>query len=256
MRVLHTSDWHLGHTFCDRSRADEQAFFLRWLRSTIEENDIDALVVAGDIFDTTNPPAEALSAYYGFLASLNPMGLARPSGRKLRAIVVGGNHDSPARLTAPRDILDAIDVTVVGGHDPARESVFLGDAAGVLVPLKGPSGEVELVVAAVPFLHDSSLGVRGIDGAEDEVRAQMARAFREVYTRLADKAQAAFPGVPIMATGHLTCLASEGAFPTEEDAVPRPIHRVGSIGALGPGVFDERLRYVGRLRTSPSRKSA
>lgn len=246
MRILHTSDWHLGHTFCERSRTEEQGFFLDWLLRALDEHAVDVLVVAGDVFDIANPPAEALALYYGFLARLNAaaQARARATGRRLRAVIVGGNHDSASRLDAPSDVLEALDVTVVGGHDPARDVLPLGDAAGLLVPITGPSGGVELVVAAVPYLHEFRIGVRSFDAEAAALRSAMKSAFREVYTRLADKAQAAFPGVPLVATGHLTCLPSEGALTTAEDAIPLEINRVGTLGALGPSVFDERYAYV------------
>lgn len=246
MRILHTSDWHLGHTFCERSRAEEQGFFLDWLLGALDEHEVDVLVVAGDIFDITSPPAEALALYYGFLARLNAaaQARARTRGRTLRAVLVGGNHDSASRLAAPAEVLEALAVTVVGGHDPARASHPLGDPAGLLVPVPGPSGDVELVIAAVPFLHEFRLGVRSFEAPESELQTEMRAAFHAVYTRLADKAEASFPGVPLMATGHLTCLGREGERTTDDDAVPQEIHRVGSLGALLPSIFDERFRYV------------
>ncbi len=244
MRVLHTSDWHLGVTYCDRSRADEQASFLRWLLEAIEQHRVDVVLVAGDVFDTANPPAEALAMYYGFLAKLATLGGVTTSGGKRVAIVVGGNHDSASRLDAPRDALAALDVHVIGGHDPGRLESDLGGACGLLVPLVNRSGEVSLVVAAVPFLNDWRLGVRGFEASPEAQRDGMHEKFAAVYRGLADKAEARFRGVPLMATGHLTCLATRGARVSAEDAVPFEINRVGTLGALAPDVFDPRFAYV------------
>lgn len=240
MRILHTSDWHLGVEYFQRSRRAEHQAFLDWLLETIEARDVDVLVVAGDVFDTTNPPAEAQQAYYRFLAEL--------SRRQRAAVVVGGNHDSPSRLDAPREVLAALSAEVVGGYLAEREGP-LHDPAGVLVPIKrrdvgGTGNEVLGVIAAVPYLHDWKLGVRGFDASAGDQLASLHEAFRGVYARLADKAEAAFPGVPLVATGHLTCLAKAGEKPSDEDAVPIEINRVGTLGAMGPQVFDPRFSYV------------
>ena len=234
MRVLHTSDWHLGVEYFQRSRSDEQQAFLQWLLRVVEERNVDAVVVAGDVFDSNNPPAEAQEAYYRFIAALGRMGR--------RAIVVGGNHDSTSRLDAPRGVLEALSTTVVGGYVAERESE-LADPAGVLVPLK-VGNEVRAVVCAVPYLHDWRLGVRGFEDSVEVQRASLNEAFRVVYSRLADKAAARYPGVPLLATGHLTCLPKAGDKPTSEDAIPNDINRIGTLGALGPGVFDPRFGYV------------
>lgn len=244
MRILHTSDWHLGATHCDRPRAAEQEHFLKWLLRAVQEHEVDVVVIAGDVFDTANPPAEALAAYYRFLASLAALEGPTRSGGGRTALVVGGNHDSPARLDAPREPLRALQVHVVGGYDAARADEEHGDAAGALVPLRGAGGEVALVVAAVPFLNDWRLGVRGFDATTDEQLGSMHDAFGGVYGRLAERASAAFPGAPLIATGHLTCFAERGRRATEEDAIPNDINRVGTLGAMAPTIFDERYRYV------------
>jgi exonuclease SbcD len=244
MRILHTSDWHLGAAHCERSRAEEQGHFLDWLLTIIEARQVDVLVVAGDVFDTANPPAEALSLYYRFLARLSALGGTTASGGSRAAVIVGGNHDSASRLDAPRDALEALEAYVIGGYDAAREGAAHADPAGVLVPLRAAGGDVQVVLAAVPFLNDWRIGVRGFDASPDEQLTSMHEKFTEVYARLADKASAAFPGVPVVATGHLTCLAQRGTRVTDADGIPCEINRVGTLGAMGPSIFDERYRYV------------
>ncbi|MBM4359430.1 MAG: exonuclease subunit SbcD [Deltaproteobacteria bacterium] len=244
MRILHTSDWHLGVTFCDRSRADAQRHFLDWLLATVEARAIDAVVIAGDVFDTANPTAEALALYYGFLADLARLDARTSTGGRRTAIIVGGNHDSATRLDAPREALRALDVHVVGGHDPSRLGRDDADPCGVLVPLRDARGEVRLVVAAVPYLNDWRIGVRGFDVDAAQQLTSMHEAFGRVYAELAAKSEALFPGVARMATGHLTCLAERGARTTEADAVPLEINRVGTLGSMAPSIFGESYRYV------------
>lgn len=238
MKILHTSDWHLGVEYHGVSRGAEQAAFLTFLTRLVEERGVDALLVAGDVFDVANPSAEALSRYYGFLADLGRRGVCT-------VVVVGGNHDSPARLDAPRDVLGALRTHVVGGYDStARGEAADAPAAGLNVPIVDRAGEVGAVVAAVPYLHDWRLGVRDLDAPVETQRRALTEAFRGVYSRLADGAAAAHPGVPTLATGHLTCLPQGGARPAAEDAVPVEINRVGTLGAFGPDLFDARFGHV------------
>jgi len=234
MRVLHTSDWHLGLSTGPVSRAAEHAEFLRWLTETIRDLRVDALVVAGDVFDTVSPSAESLRLYYGWLAGLAETGVGT-------VVIVGGNHDSQARLEAPRELLDAIDVHVVGGLPTADDGLDR-----MIVPLRrrrprrgDPPGPVEAVCLAVPYVHEWRLGIRTTDDDPLELAEAFRARFGALYRELTDRAEAAYPDLPMMATGHLTV----GREHTPED-YPQEIHQVGSIAALPPSVFDRRLRYV------------
>jgi exonuclease SbcD len=242
MRILHTSDWHLGADYFQRSRFEEQKAFLKWLLETIEAQKVDVLVVAGDVFDTPQPPAEAQQLYYRFLADLSKIGgIDGSPGRT--AVIVGGNHDSPSRLDAPREVLSALSAHVVGGYLAERHGE-LSDPAGALVPV-GRGRDVGLVIAAVPYLSEWRLGATsGFDLPAAAQQQAIRQAFGDLYTRLADKAAVRFPGVPLVATGHLTCLPKAGDKPNNEDAIPMEINRVGTIGALGPDIFDPRFAYV------------
>jgi len=107
MRVLHTSDWHIGRTLYGRKRYEEFEAFLTWLAETIQQNRIDALLVSGDVFDTSAPSNHAQELYYRFLCRV-----AASACRHV--VVVAGNHDSPSFLNAPKELLKALDVHVVG----------------------------------------------------------------------------------------------------------------------------------------------
>ena len=142
MKILHTSDWHLGQRFLFNDREQEHQRALDWLADTIRTQEVDALIVAGDIFDINNPPNYARTMYYRFLTSL--------LGTSCRHIIItGGNHDSPSMLNAPRELLRLLNIHVVGAVGDALEEE--------LVELKDSEGELELVVAAVPFLRDRDL---------------------------------------------------------------------------------------------------
>ncbi|SQI86846.1 exonuclease SbcD [Klebsiella oxytoca] len=112
MRILHTSDWHLGQNFYSKSRAAEHQAFLDWLLASAQEHDVDAIIVAGDIFDTGSPPSYARELYNRFVVQLQQTGC--------RLVVLAGNHDSVATLNESRDILAFLKTTVVAnaGHAP------------------------------------------------------------------------------------------------------------------------------------------
>lgn len=227
MIVLHTADWHLGVRSGPVSRTPDHDLFLDWLLDTIEEESVDTLVIAGDVFDSHQPSAEALERYYGFLARCPGSGLRH-------VVVVGGNHDSASRLQAPAPLLRALNVHVVGGL--TQETRDRGDH---IVPLRAQDGEVEAVVLAVPYVQEFRLGIRPSAEPRSELHASFTTAFRALYTELTDRAEAEFPGVPILATGHLTV----GDDHARED-YPHEIHQVGAIEAMPASIFDPRIRYV------------
>ena len=108
MRFIHTSDWHLGHRIYGLTRVEEQRAFLRWLLEQIKEHQIDALLIAGDIFDTHNPSARSSQLYYQFLHDVHQL------DPHVQTVVIAGNHDSAQRLDAPREVLRSLNVSVVG----------------------------------------------------------------------------------------------------------------------------------------------
>lgn len=185
MRLLHTSDWHLGHQLHEIPRDEEHEVFLRWLLDTIAAEDIDALAVAGDIFETANPGATAQRAYYEFLAR------ARRRFPDLTIIIIAGNHDSAARLDAIDPVLRPLNVHVVGALPRKVDTI---DVDRLLVPARDRRGRVAAWVVAVPFLRDADLppGAELVDG----VRAVYAQAIQAARARRE-------PDQAIVALGHL-----------------------------------------------------
>ncbi|NLF95362.1 MAG: exonuclease subunit SbcD, partial [Candidatus Riflebacteria bacterium] len=157
MRILHTSDWHLGRSLMLLKRQNELAAFLDWLLQTIEEREIEALIVAGDVFDNTTPGTTIQELYYRFLGQAS-----KTCCRNI--VIVAGNHDSPTLLDAPAQVLKAINVHVVGtpGKSPEDE----------VIVLKNPAGEPRALVCAVPYLRDRDIRkvVPG-ETVEDKARA-------------------------------------------------------------------------------------
>ena len=148
-RLVHTSDWHLGHTLHGFARSYEHNRFLDWLGVRLAELEADALVVTGDIYDKQNPPTVATSLLYRFIAGVKrrcPM---------LDVVLIGGNHDSAGRLEAPQPLLNAFGVHVVGSL-PWRDDGRV-DTDRVLVPLTDSQGDIAAWCAAVPFLRPGDL---------------------------------------------------------------------------------------------------
>ncbi|MEO5727475.1 MAG: exonuclease SbcCD subunit D C-terminal domain-containing protein, partial [Byssovorax sp.] len=223
----HTSDWHLGSSLESASRDEEHRRFLEWLLVTLRDEAIDVLLLAGDVFHYAQPSAEAQRLYYGFLARVG----AETKVRQM--VVIGGNHDSASRLDAPREVLDALRIHVVGG--------LTGEPSTwerCLCPIERPGGGVDAVVLAVPFVHEFRLGIRTTGRSPAEITADFRDEFSRLYTRLADLAEERWPGAPLIATGHMTCVGAEkGEYGTE-------IHQVGTIGGLPGDIFDPRLEYI------------
>jgi len=189
LRTLHTSDWHLGHVFHGVEREYEHRAFLDWLLDTLEAEAIDALLVAGDVFDAANPPASATRLWYHFL------GRAHARAPRLQIVVIGGNHDSAARLEAPRPILDQLGpLHVVGGLPRVNGDV---DVDRLIVPLRDPQGTIAAWVLAVPFLRPADLPTVGQDADPlvDGTRALYQRVLQGLHARRT-------PDQAVIAMGH------------------------------------------------------
>ncbi len=224
MRLLHTSDWHLGHTLYDVSREAEHAAFLDWLLDTLETQKVDALLVAGDIFDTSNPSAEAQAAWYHFIAR------ARRRLPKLDVVVIGGNHDSAARLEAPDPLFSALGVRVVGGLPRARGAL---DFERLLVPLQDNRSRVKAWVAAVPYLRPADLPLVRTEGD------RLIEGVREVYGLALEAARRRRqPGQALVTMGHCYMVGTELSQLSERRILG------GNQHALPVELFPEDVAYV------------
>lgn len=189
MKILHTSDWHLGQKFLTKDRQEEHQLALDWLFHLIMEENIEALIVAGDIFDIGAPPNYARKLYYQFLTRL--------LGSSCRhIIIVGGNHDSPSMLEAPKDLLEQLNMYVVGAVPE--------NFAGQVLELKDGKGEIEAVIAAVPFLRDrdlrhSTTGESGLQRIE-VIKQGILEHYQQVGKLVESRS---YQTVPKIITGHL-----------------------------------------------------
>lgn len=194
MKILHTSDWHLGQNFFTKSRKDEHQAFISWLLDLVADEQIDAVVVAGDVFDTGTPPSYARELYNQFVVDLQQ--------QKCVLIVLGGNHDSVSTLNESKQILACLNTFVVASTGIAiEEQVFE-------IPTK--HGETGAILCAVPFIRprdviQSNAGETGL-----EKRQALGDAIKQHYQLLFEMAQekklSLGIDVPIIATGHLTAM--------------------------------------------------
>lgn len=229
MKLLHTSDWHLGQRFINRERSEEHERALQWLLTVLREQAVDLLIIAGDVFDTGNPPNYALRQYYRFLTQVRDTGCRH-------VLVIGGNHDSPATLNAPQELLHALDIRVFGCVPRNAEGEV--DYAAELLPLHDAAGQLQAVVAAVPFLRDRDLKYSQAGETSAEREAAVKQGIAEHYAQLAEHLQNNdVPEVPFIATGHL--FAAGAALSDSE----KTIH-VGNLGQLSAAQFPELFDYV------------
>lgn len=230
LKLCHTSDWHLGHTLHGCSREHEHRRFLDFLLGVLVDEEVDALIVAGDVFDTANPPASAQAMYYAFLAE------ARRRLPSLDVLVIAGNHDSAPRLSAPDPILRALGVRVVGTVPRiGRGGSAPVDAEAMVVPLHHRDGEVGAWVAAVPYLRTSDLPSGDVGEGEDPVIAGV----RRVYDAVLDAARAhRQPGQALLATGHCHMVD------TRASALSERVILGGEKHALPVDLFSEDVAYV------------
>lgn len=228
MRILHTADWHIGQTLNGWSRDHEHRAFLDRLLDVILAEDVDALLVAGDVFDGINPSGEAQRLLYGAIARMVR------SCPHLQIILTAGNHDPAQRLEAPEAVLNELGVHVLGTLRRGAEGV---DLDRHLIPLRDRHGAIRAYVLAVPFLRQADLpGLRL--GAEEGDEPAITAAVRALHREMTEAAVSLVGGLPLLAVGHLTCsggLASEGA--------ERRI-LIGGEHAVPPDVFPIELAYV------------
>jgi exonuclease SbcD len=223
MRVLHTSDWHLGKKLEQCERTDEHQHFLDWLIPTIQDQAVELLIIAGDIFDSGSPSNTALKQYYDFLWRLR--------GTCCRhVIVIGGNHDSVATLNAPQALLRYFQVHVIGGAP--------SNIQDEVIPITDGAGHTQLVVCAVPFLRDKDLRLSVPGESYTEQEARLKAGICAHYTQLAEHIQAyKDQQIPVIATGHLFAAGSSASDSEKE------IH-VGNLGQIGGDQFPAAFDYV------------
>jgi len=226
-RILHTADWHIGQTLRGFSREHELRKVFERLEKIVVERDVDALVVAGDLFDSQNPSGEAQQLFYNTLVRLSS---AQP---RMTTVIVAGNHDAAGRLEAPRPLLEAFNIHVVGNvrrHDGRVE------ATRHLVPIFDASGVIAAHVLAVSYPTAACLpNLTRLDG---ESGSPVIAGVRSLYAELFDTLRGQVDGLPFVLTGHLHVAGG-----IESEGAERRI-LVGGQHAVPHDVFPTEASYV------------
>ena len=252
MKILHTSDWHLGQSFFTKSRKQEHAAFLQWLLEQVDTYEVDAVIVAGDVFDTGTPPSYARELYHGFIGALQ--------GKQCTLVVLGGNHDSVSVLNESKELLKYLNSHVI-------PSTY-GDINEQVITLNKRNGDVGAVLCAVPFIRPRDVMVSEAGQSATDKRQQLGDAIKQHYATLYESAVAKRnallaqkttnqTNLPIIATGHLTALGvsqsesvrdiyigtlegfDAGGFPPADYIALGHIHRPQKVAKT------EHIRYSG-----------
>lgn len=221
MKILHTADWHLGHRLQEQSQVEEQTLFLNWVENYINEGKIDVLLVSGDIFDTNAPSNQSLEMYYNFLMKLK-------STSCQSIIITGGNHDSPGTLNAPKHILNALSIKVVGkATENIEDEVFEIDVNGEKV-----------IIGAVPYLRDGDIRKAVAGESFEDLTNKYKQALINHYQESATQCRLInTTDAPVIAMGHL--FATGGSVSESEQNI-----YVGSLGHIGAADFPTYFDYI------------
>ncbi|WP_306606550.1 exonuclease subunit SbcD [Azonexus sp.] len=245
MRILHTSDWHLGQHFMGKSRQAEHQALIGWLLEQVATQDVDAVIIAGDIFDTGTPPSYARELYNQLVVRLNQAGVA--------LLLLGGNHDSVATLSESRELLAHLGTTVIAAthEDPATQVIVLPQR----------NGEPGCIVCAIPFVRPRDVLQSQAGQSAEDKQQSLQQAIQQHYVAVDAAARAKMAvlamKLPIIATGHLTTVGASSsesvreiyvgaleafptsAFPPADYIALGHIHRPQKVGGL------EHIRYCG-----------
>lgn len=248
MRLLHTSDWHLGQHFMGKSRQAEHQALIDWLLVQVEEHTVDAVLIAGDIFDTGTPPSYARELYSQLVVRLHTAGVS--------LLLLGGNHDSVTTLGESRALLACLSSTVVAAAD---------DTAAQVQILPRRDGQPGCIVCAIPFIRPRDvLQSQAGQSAEDKQQSLQAaiqghyrKVFEAASARQVELTAQLGHTLPIIATGHLTTVGASRsesvreiyvgsleafpttAFPPVDYIALGHIHQPQKVGGL------KHIRYSG-----------
>jgi exonuclease SbcD len=224
LTLLHTADWHLGHSLQGVSRHLEHQQFLQFLLEQLLLRRVDALIVAGDIFDSANPSAQAQTQLYDFLVQ------AKQQQPQLSIILIGGNHDSASRLEAPAALLNTLGVHVIGGLSRLNGEVLWDK---LLIPLTNSAGDTEAWCGAMPFLRNADLPNNNDN--EQPLIAGVSSLYAELFAQLQQKA---CNGEKLLLTGHCYMVGGQISELSERKILG------GNQHALPVDLFPEAIDYV------------
>jgi exonuclease SbcD len=237
MKILHTSDWHLGKKLEGFSRLDEQKEVLEEICQIADQEAIQAVIIAGDLFDNYNPPAEAVEIFYKYLKKL--------AGNGKRAVIaIAGNHDSPERIEAPDPLARECGIIFAGNPDatitPFRLETGLelvkSDKGFLEIALPGAAQPLRLLIT--PYANELRLkSYLGSEEAEGELRKLLEHHWHSLASAYCDD-----KGVNML-VAHLLFATDSESVP-EEPEEERSINFIGGAQAIFTENLPEGVRYV------------
>lgn len=237
MKILHTSDWHLGKRLEEFSRLEEQKAVMQEICEIAEREQADAVIVSGDLFDTFNPPTEAIDLLYKTLKRLTANG-RRP------VIAIAGNHDSPDRIEAPDPLARECGIIFAGYPHSVISPFLLDSGLQVTQSDKGflelhlPTCEHPLRLLLTPYANEYRLKTfLGKDNSEEELRSLLQEKWQQLATRYCDD-----QGVNILVS-HLFMVKKGNPLP-EEPEEEKPILHVGGAQAVYTENIPSQIQYT------------
>ncbi|WP_306551556.1 exonuclease SbcCD subunit D C-terminal domain-containing protein [Daejeonella sp.] len=219
LKILHTSDFHIGKQLLKVDFFEDMELFFDWLIKVIKEEKIDVLLMSGDLFDQANPSQQAMRQYYMFLKRMIPL--------NCKVIITGGNHDSAQVLNAPKELLEILDVTIVGGAPESIDELFF----------TVEKNNQKVVIAAVPYLRDRDIRQALAGETYDDKIAQIRAGLSTYFQQVSHHHKLHFSGTPLVVMAHLF---AQGAETTESE---REI-QIGNQAGIDVNIFGANTSYV------------
>jgi exonuclease SbcD len=219
LKILHTSDFHIGKQLLKVDFHEDMELFFDWLIQVITQQEIDVLLMSGDLFDQANPSQQAMRQYYSFLRRMIPL--------KCKVIITGGNHDSAQVLNAPKELLEILDVTIVGGAPESIDELFFTIE----------KNNQKIVIAAVPYLRDRDIRQALAGETYADKIAQIRLGLATYFKQVSNHHQLHFSGIPLLVMAHLY---AQGAETTESE---REI-QIGNQAGVDFNIFGTDTSYV------------
>ncbi len=219
IKILHTSDWHIGKELHKVELTEDMDRFFTWLIEFIRDNQVDVLLMSGDLFDQANPTQLDMKQYYAFLEKMIPL--------KCHIVLTGGNHDSPAVLNAPKDLLQLLKIDVVGGAPEKVEELFV----------EYQKDDQSVVIAAVPFLRDRDIRKSAPGETYNDKIEQIRDGLKTYFENVNTHYSANYEGLPFVIMGHLY---AQGASVSESE---RDI-QIGNQAGVDSSIFGDQANYV------------
>ena len=218
MKILHTGDWHIGkQLYREELRSDHECYF-DFLEKAIIENTVDVLLVSGDVFDYANPTNESKKMYLDVLGRLKKIG-------NIKIIVTAGNHDSITFLESSKEILNLLDISVIGNPENIE-----------LIPI-GKGDDIEAIVIPIPYVADRFLR-KSMEMADESDRIEASRkALLSMFENHSIKSENQYPGILKIAMGHLYV---QGANVSDSE---RKI-QIGNLASVSVSSLDPLFDYL------------